>query len=258
MTTINDIADLARILREQPEWADALRSILLGQELLAMPVRLAELAERFDQFVQLTQETHRQDVERFDQFLRLTQETHRQVNERLALLEASTKQLEANTEQLNDKAGRLEARFDRMEGRFSNFEGSEYERKVLNRVVLSSVQRFGFVRPRLAFSNHFQPTAEFDSLMARARNNGLLTPEEVDDLINVDMIVSASNNRHLLAEASITLGTIDVDRVKRRASIWAAATGGEAIPAVVTAHAETIQAAYADAQEVAIFNIAYP
>ena len=45
MTTINDINDLARILREQPEWVDTLRSLLLTQELLELPDRLAELVK---------------------------------------------------------------------------------------------------------------------------------------------------------------------------------------------------------------------
>ena len=42
MTTINNIADLLRIIREQPEWADALRGALLSQELLELPQRFAE------------------------------------------------------------------------------------------------------------------------------------------------------------------------------------------------------------------------
>ena len=45
MTTINDINDLARILREQPEWVDTLRSLLLTQELLELPDRLADLVK---------------------------------------------------------------------------------------------------------------------------------------------------------------------------------------------------------------------
>ena len=45
MTTINDINDLARILREQPEWVDTLRSLLLTQELLELPDRLADLVQ---------------------------------------------------------------------------------------------------------------------------------------------------------------------------------------------------------------------
>ena len=48
MTTINTIEDLARILREQPTWADALRALLLTKELLDLPVR-------FDRFVETQQ-----------------------------------------------------------------------------------------------------------------------------------------------------------------------------------------------------------
>ena len=41
--TINNIVDLYRIIDEQPEWGEALRSRLLGAELLAMPRQLAQL-----------------------------------------------------------------------------------------------------------------------------------------------------------------------------------------------------------------------
>ena len=69
MTTINDIADLARILKEQPEWADTIRSLLLSEELLNLPARFAE-------FVQLTQESNR-----------ITNERLRQLESRLDRLE---------------------------------------------------------------------------------------------------------------------------------------------------------------------------
>ena len=266
MTTINDIADLARILREQPEWADTIRSILLGQELLAMPARLAELVEAVQEIrnIVLTEEMLTLPA-RFDEFVQLTQETHRQVNERLALLEAnierlnvSVESLEGSVESLGGSVERLNGRMDRLEGRFGNFEGSEYERKVLNRLVFLSRQQCGLVDPYLAFSNHFRPAPDFDSAMARAENDGLVTPEQASDLYNADVIISAPDNRHLLAETSITLGDGDVDRAKRRAVILAAATRGEAIPVVVTAYAEIAQAEYATAQEVAIFSIPYP
>ena len=52
MTTINTIEDLARILQDQPTWAEALRALLLTQELLELPAR-------FDRFVQAQQETNR-------------------------------------------------------------------------------------------------------------------------------------------------------------------------------------------------------
>ena len=257
MTTINDIADLARILREQPEWADTIRSILLGQELLAMPARLAELVEAVQEIrnIVLTEEMLTLPA-RFDEFVQLTQETHRQVNERLALLEANVERLNVGVERLNGRVGRLEGRFSNFEG--SDYERSDYERRVLNRLVFLSRQQCGLVDPYLAFSNHFRPAPDFDSAMARAENDGLVTPEEASDLYNADVIISAPDNRHLLAETSITLGDGDADRAKRRAAILAAATRGEAIPVVVTAYSEIAQAEYATAQEVVIFSIPYP
>ena len=52
MTTINTIEDLVRLLDENPEWLEALRSRLLTRELLELPQRLAEFMEianrRFD------------------------------------------------------------------------------------------------------------------------------------------------------------------------------------------------------------------
>ena len=47
MTTINNISDLVRILREHPDWAVTLRSILLTED-------LPELPRRVDEFVQST------------------------------------------------------------------------------------------------------------------------------------------------------------------------------------------------------------
>ena len=52
MTPINTIEDLARILRDQPTWAEALRSLLLTQDLLDLP-------GRFDRFVETQEETNR-------------------------------------------------------------------------------------------------------------------------------------------------------------------------------------------------------
>ena len=44
MTAINDIRDLLQILREQPDWADQVRAVLLSQELLDLPGKVAILA----------------------------------------------------------------------------------------------------------------------------------------------------------------------------------------------------------------------
>ena len=49
MATINTIEDLIRILDENPEWTEALRSRLLTRELLELPARFAEYAKTNDE-----------------------------------------------------------------------------------------------------------------------------------------------------------------------------------------------------------------
>ncbi len=56
MTTINTIEDLARILRDQPTWAEALRALLLTQELLDLPGRFDRFVEAQREFNQAQQE----------------------------------------------------------------------------------------------------------------------------------------------------------------------------------------------------------
>ena len=43
VTNINDISDLAQILQDNPQWRDIIRAILLGDEMLEIPGRIADL-----------------------------------------------------------------------------------------------------------------------------------------------------------------------------------------------------------------------
>ena len=51
MTTINTEEDLLRVLRENPEWREAVRSLILGEEHLHLPQALQKLTETVDRFV---------------------------------------------------------------------------------------------------------------------------------------------------------------------------------------------------------------
>ena len=44
MTTINSQDDLLRALRENPEWKEAVRALILGEELLQLPARFNAFA----------------------------------------------------------------------------------------------------------------------------------------------------------------------------------------------------------------------
>ena len=225
-TTVNDISDVARILREHPEWLDVIRSIVLGEELLNLPQQLSDLTQRVDEFV------------------RATNENFRLVNERLDKLEAGQTELRSN--------------FARLEGRFSNFEGTEYERRVRNRLISRSTHRFDLTRPVIVMTQDAQSAPQFNSVMQRALRSGLLMMPEFEDVHDADIVIRDEDNRYLLAEVSITAENDDVERAVRRSRLLATAAGTTVIPALVAAIVAEPQRALAEAQGVNLFVIPYP
>ena len=135
-TAMTDIADLVKILREQPEWAETLRAVLLTKELLELPEKLAQLTARFEEFVTLQTETNQRVAEqlarlteqvtrlteqqaqltaRLEEFIAEQRETNRIVAERLARLEADTAELKATTGRLEADTAELKATTGRLE-----------------------------------------------------------------------------------------------------------------------------------------------
>ena len=226
MTSINDIADLARILKEQPEWADTIRSLLLSEELLNLPARFAE-------------------------FVQLTQESNRITNERLGRLETVVGQLATQMQ-------RMETRMGRVEGRFSNFEGSDYERRVRTRALVRARDILGLEDPYLALTQDGTIAPQLNSIIAQAIGNGSISREQSTDLHETDLIISDHSNRHMVVEVSLTADEDDITRAKRRADTMRAATAGTVTPVVITAILSDAQSAQAARQDVTTFTIPYP
>jgi len=266
MTTINTIDDLARILREQPAWADTLRALLLTDDLLDLPAR-------FDRFVQSQEETNRHLSEllaelkeahddsrqrligleeRFERFVQSQEETNRRLDEtsqRLSETLAELKEISEDTRQ----------RFTRMEGRFGNFEGLQYERVVRPKAMARSHLTFGFDSFYIALS---QEAGRVDqrlvSTIAHARRDNLVTTEDSGDLFETDLIISDGNNRHAVFEISLTADTSDILRAKQRAGILETITSGAVIPVIITARIDDARYEQADEEGVIVFVIPYP
>ena len=219
MTTINSIGDLVRILKEQPEWADTIRGILLSAELLNLPAQFAE-------------------------FVRVTQEHNQLINQRL--------------ERLEDRMDRVETRLVRLEGRVGNLEGSDYERKVRYRILARAQRRFGLENAYLALTQNDPEAPQLSSAVALAINAGSITSEQSEDLNDADIIISAQGNRHVAVEVSMTADEFDVERAKRRAAILRTVTDGTVTPVVITANPAGVKQDQAAEQEVAAFVIQYP
>ena len=226
MTSVNDISDFARIIREQPEWADTIRSLLLGQELLELP-------ERFAKFVQLTTENFQLIHQRLDN-------------------------LETRMDRLEGRFGHLEGRFGHLEGRFGNFEGNDYERRIRTKMLFRARNLLGLERPYLALTQEGLVAPQLDSIIARAIDTGSIDLEQSQDLHETDLIIMGQNNRHTAIEISLTADSEDINRAKRRAEILSAATGDTVTPAIITATLPDTERDEAAANDVIPFIIPYP
>ena len=238
--TLNDISDLVRILRERPEWLEAVRHLVIGDELLSVPQQLAEFIRSTNEFIRSTNE-----------FIRSTNENFRLVYERLD-------RLEAGQDELKGSYIRLEGRFNSLEGRFSNFEGSEYERKVRNRLIFRATHRFDLARPVIAMTQDTQSVPQLTSIVHRAIRSGVITMDEAEDLHEADIIIMADDGRHVLVEVSLNADENDLRRALRRSQILATAANTAVIPAIVTPDPSDFLSAQAEAYGVDLFSIPYP
>ena len=219
MTTINTIEDLARILREQPTWAEALRALLLTQELLDLP-------GRFDRFV----ETQREFNQAQREFNQAQQETNRLTGQRL----------------------------NAIEGQIGNLQGGQYERSVRTKALARSRFTLGFAGSYVAMNQDGLTDPRLNSAIDRAIRNGLVSQDGCADLFEADLIISAEDNRHAVVEVSLTADRDDIDRAKTRAGILAAITEGAVTPVVITSRLNPAQSAQAEAAGVTTFVIPYP
>ncbi len=226
MTTINTIDDLARILREQPAWADTLRALLLTEDLLDLPARL-------------------------DRFIQSQEETNRNLSEMLA----KQSELLAELKEINEDTRQ---QFARMEGRFGNFEGMQYERVVRPKAMARSHIVLGFEAYYIALSQEAGLVdPRLTSTIARATRDKLATRADSGDLFETDLIISDEENRHAVFEISLTADTHDVRRARQRANILETITGGDVTPVVITARIDDARTEQAEAEEVTVFVIPY-
>ena len=235
MTTVNHFTDILRIIREQPEWADALRSALLSQELLEMPQTLAEFAKA--------------------------------TNQRLATLEgdvadlkAGQARLEAGQARLEAGQARLEAGQARLEGQIGNLRGPAYQLKVGNNVATIVRRPLGIERVRVLKGYKTSDDMAFHDLIDAARRQGLITEQQWDDVGNLDIVlqgqrVADRSTVYAALEVSITAADSDINRAASRADILARATGETAVPVVVSAHIDNARQRLA--QERNVILIAY-
>ena len=239
MTSINNIDDLARILREQPEWADAIRSLLLSKELLDLPNQFAE-------------------------FVEVTNRNFQLVHERLARLEADMTAVKADvavlkTDMTEVKAdvGVLKTDMGQVKGQMGNVLGINYEIKIEKNIGSIAGRHLQVRRINILKGAWIGLAPSLMDLIEQAEDDGLITEEQSYELGLTDLIFDCRRRDdasvlHVAAEISVTIGNSDITRASERADILRAVINRPVVPAVIGSRIDETRSAMAATNNVTV------
>ena len=204
--TVRDFRDLVALLEQHPEWRAELRRLVLTEELLALPQVVRELVE--------AQQRTEQRLERLEATVQ-------------ALAEAQQR-TELQIAQLIDAHLRLERRMERVEGSVGDLKGITLEIRYSNRA-------FAYFS-RVVRRAHALSGDELHTLLEPAIDQGMLSEEGADDVVQADVVVRGrrrddGSEVYLVVEVSWGVGPGDVEHAVRRASLLAQ-TGVQTLPVV--------------------------
>ena len=232
MTTINDISDLVRILRENPDWAEAVRSVLLTQELLSLP-------------------------ERFNEFVELTRENNELVNRRLERLEEGQLRLERDVAQLKTDVAGLKTDVAGLKTDVGTLKGNDTERRARENILNIAKDELNLSRGSILLARGRDTASQFLDSIEEAEAQGLITEDQADHVLLADIIIRARRGEdrqyvHGVFEVSSTIRRNDIQRARDRADTVAAATKEETIAAVIGGTIQPPQRAQAEEMNVQV------
>ena len=249
MTTVNDFTDILRIIREQPEWGDALRSALLSKEVLELPQRLAEFSEaankRFD---------------RLESDVAELKAGQARLEGDVAEVKAGQARLESDVAELKDGQAQLESTVSLLQGQVGNLRGSSYQLNVKTKIASIVSQRFALDEIRVLKGSLAADDNAFFRLLLNAVTQGVISEQERGEVLNTDIILQGQRQPdqgllYMVLEVSITVAGDDITRADERADILRRATGEAVFPAVVGAYIDAPRQRLAEERNVTIIAV---
>jgi len=217
--------DLLRVLEERPEWLERVRQVVLTRELLALPETVQELVELQRQTALQVQELV---------------EVQRRISDHLLRLELTVENLVGSVNALADSLRTLSSDVARLKGFYLEM---NYREKAS-----------AYFGSRLRSIRVMVPT-DIEDLLEQ-----YLTPKEIEDLVQLDLIVSGRLRYHpqrpevmLALEISATVDRDDIRRARERALLLRKA-GLPAVPAVAGAYVPPEAREIARAERVVVFE----
>ena len=260
MTSIPTTADLLRLLREDPDFRDEVRRLVLSQELLELPERFA----RFEAYVERQFAEVRGDIARLDDGQTQMRQDITEIRGDIAEIRGDITEMRGDITEMRGDITEMRGGITKNTSEIGGLRGAEYERRV-GRVFASYAsmafrERSGRAlrRNRLLSGGISEVSSAFLDLIADALDAGLIAENEWRDLQQADAVMSGQhegNTVYFVGEFSITVNNSDIDRAIARAAILRKATGCDAWPMVIGNTIPDPQRTRAEAERVAFREI---
>ena len=257
METINSIEDLMRILREKPEWAEAVRNVLLTKALLELPDTMAqftrETAENF-RLVNARLTTMEGDIGQLKEGqaelqtdVNLLKEGQAELKTDVNLLKEGQAELKTDVNLLKEGQAELQADMTivkttqaRMEGDLSRMTGQDYESHAARRAPLMLIAFLGAKKLETLATS--KKPEQLDAIALNATGDGSITLEKAIELQSADLVVRTESppgtTVNILAEISITIQQHDLNRALARAATLEMATKIRTLPFLIGTQVE--------------------
>lgn len=239
-TQIRDISDFVRIIKDQPEWADMVRGVLLGQDLLELP-------QKFDAFVKVQTDLNRQMAEAIQK----NTEAILLANIRLDRLEADVADLKTRVSAIETHVESLDARVARLEPQVGRLVGSDLEFRISRNIRNLAVNKLNLRRPRVLKSWRVDLDSATSDMLEDAEEQNIISADDLSRIEETDAIISARRKSdgadvYVLVEISRGIRDRDITRAADSATIMQKVTGVPSLPLVVGVHIAPPQAALAE------------
>jgi hypothetical protein len=227
--TMNSQDDFLDALRSNPQWRDAVRAEILGEDLMQLPRQMAQFVDTTNTNFQLVHD-------------RLTR-----LESGVAGLKTSVASLEAGQERITGRLDSLETGQERIISRLGNLTGSDYEREVSQSAQWIMFRHMGMRRSTVLRSKSVQERDEIPELITEAVLRGSIDHNEAYTLMRADLITGGpdrdGDDAYVVCEIAVTGYDDDVTRARDRAAMLRRAVPGAGVTAAVIAQSAPEQTA---------------
>ena len=182
------------------------------------------------------------------------------LNSRMVDLNSRMVDLNSRMVDLNSQMVAINNQMVAINSRLGNITGTRYERRVARRIRSRLSRIAGLYQSRTLHTDWGETSEELTTLLDQAEDDGAITEDERDDLMDADIIATgqdaAGNVAYAVVEIGLTVSSTDVNRAARRAGALAKATGAECAAIVAGNEVPTAEQERATRTAVNIISIA--